>query len=47
MKSKSNPKTEMKMLKKQGVGLEIQYRGCPLALDIIFEEQLEHLAICR
>jgi len=24
MKSKSNPKTEMKMLKKQGVGLEIQ-----------------------
>lgn len=33
------------MLKRQGVGIEIQYKGCHMASDIIFEEQLEHLAI--
>ena len=35
------------MLKGQGVGLEIQYKGCPMASDVIFEEQLEQLAIRR
>lgn len=35
------------MLKWQGVGLEIQYEGCPMAYDVIFEEQLEYLAIYK
>jgi len=45
MKSKSNSKNRNEMLKRQGVGIEIQYKRCPMASDIISEEQLEHLAV--
>ena len=45
--SKINPKTKMKMPKKLGVGLEIQYKGCPMASYVFNIVYTEHLPAFR